>query len=628
MSAEDRTFETNPGIDMKGIVRAAYNNFTGGTKQGASTITQQYARAAADLTDVTYSRKLQEAVMAWKMDDDYTKAQIMDMYLNTVYFGRNAYGIEAAAFAYFNKSAKSLTLAEAIVLAGVIKSPGDGAFDPSVNLQAAKDRFDYIRKGLYEKPLAKFPQADMDALSFPTKFVKWSTKTATVNNKLGEPTGLVVQHALSELRQSGDPDFKDRPKGYIENAGFKIITTVDKRANDIAIDIADEKDPDSYLYKQPSNLQAALVSVQPGTGRVLAYFGGHNGAGSDYAGWYYDEDGTPTGYGAHPPGSSFKAYALAAALKEGISVKSYWASPKSMEFPKSGRTKSNPVRNSSSAKCQPVCNLIDSTVASLNVPFFGLTEQLGADKVIDMARAAGIQDMWASIDDKSVRQDLRKKTGADVTPYPFQTEVGIGQYPVTVVDHANGMATFAADGIRAQVHFVKSVTDGGKPIYSEQLPTGKDKPILNQNAINDLDYTLSKVEAGRLSDGTDSASKTGTWQYGKSTVENAHAWTVGYTKQLATAIWVGNKSKEKPLRLKSGQLIYGSTLGGPMYREFQSRVAKALDLKRESSVSPSSWATTRPATRRRPRRSSTRRRGPAAASTRCATPTVRSPADR
>lgn len=578
MSAEDRSFETNPGIDVGGALRAAVG---GGSSDGASTITMQYARMAADLADGSGSART--AAMAWKLDDQYSKQEILGFYVNGVYFGRAAYGIDAAAYAYFNKPAKELTLPEAMVLAGVIKSPGNSAFDPAVHPQEAQERWRYIRDGLIT--MGKISAADADKLTYPTTFVKWSPNKPAAGSGLDKPTGLVVQHALSELRQTAE--FKDKPKGYVENGGFRIVTTIDKAAEDAAIALADETATTSPLHGQPKNLQAALVAVQPGTGRVLAYFGGHNGAGTDYAGWYYDADDTPTGYGAHRPGATFHAYDLAAALKEGISLKSYWDSRSPKTFPKSGRGANNPVRNSSSAGCN-ACTLLQATTASLTTPFFGLTEQIGPDKVIDMARAAGVNDMWASVKDgdkvKLQRVDLRTAQGASVAKQ-FGTEVGIGQYPVTVLDQANGMATFGASGVRAEAHFVAKVLKADKVVYAEKLPTGTE-PIINENAANDLAYALSRAEVGKLPDGQRTAAITGTWHLDGSQVENAHAWTIGYSKNLAVAVWTGNKAKEQALRLADGQRVYGATLAGPIYRDFMVQVTKALALKPQPFGSP------------------------------------------
>src|SRR6266540_537002 len=170
---------------------------------------------------------------------------------------------------------------------------------------------------------------------------------------------------------------------------------------------------------------------------------------------------------------SFTVYDLAEAIRQKVSVKSHWDTPPVKEFPASGRTNGSPagpIRNAGSAKCQPDCMLWEATVASLNVTFFDLTEHLGPANVIDMASKAGVDAMWTTVPGRPdpVRVDLRGRAGTDVMS-SFSTEVGIGQYGITVLDHANGMATFAASGKRAEAHFVKSVTKGGEQVYAEKL---------------------------------------------------------------------------------------------------------------------------------------------------------------
>ena len=151
VSAEDSTFYTNSGVDFKGVIRAAWNNFTGGDRQGASTITQQYARNMADLDGITYARKIREAVIAMKLSQKYSKDQILWAYLNSVYFGRGTYGVEAAAQAYFKKDAQQLTVEEDMVLASLIKQPepnpadGTKGYDPANSLDNATYRWKYTR---------------------------------------------------------------------------------------------------------------------------------------------------------------------------------------------------------------------------------------------------------------------------------------------------------------------------------------------------------------------------------------------------------------------------------------------------------------------------------------------------
>ncbi|MEV6811302.1 transglycosylase domain-containing protein [Micromonospora sp. NPDC051296] len=620
VAAEDRTFWTNEGIDFKGVLRAAWANLTGGERQGASTITQQYARVAADLKGVTYSRKVREAVIAWKLDDEYSKEEILGFYLNTVPFGRGAYGIEAAAQAYFGKTvrrdapaAKQLTVAEAMVLCAMVKQPeanpddpeGQPGYDPERSPKARQnslDRWAYIRDGMVK--LGHLTPAEAADLAYPDT-VQPIDPTAN-RSGLDRPTGLVVNHVLSELRQT--EQFKDKPADYVRNGGFKIVSTIDKRVQDAAESAADirrDTAPEA-VRGQPKNWQAALVAVEPGTGRVLGYYGGNDGSGADYAGWYYDEDGEAAGFGQHPPGSSFKVYDLAAAVREEISVKRHFHSPDTKEFPASGRTKDSPagpIRNAERASCQPDCALWEATVASLNVTYFELTEKLGTDKVIDMATRAGVDSMWANKkgDSKPKRIELRGHPGAETAEH-FSTEVGIGQYGITVEDHANGMATFAAGGKRAEAHFVRSVTKGDEEILEEQLT--QTEVGLDEEAIAQLNWTLSRVRAARLDNGWDTAGKTGTWQAGQSTTKNLHTWMVGYTGALAAATWLGT-TDGKPLRTKDGSYaVYGASGAGPIWQQFMAEATAALKLDPDKyrfaepkfpNDAPPPTATTRPA---------------------------------
>jgi membrane peptidoglycan carboxypeptidase len=592
VAAEDQTFWTNEGIDVGGIARAAWNNVTGGDTQGASTITQQYARIAADLKGVTYSRKLREAVIAWKLKEKYSKEEILEFYLNTVPFGRGAYGIEAAAQTYLGKTAnrnaptnQQVTVSEAMVLVAMIKQPEPDpaapearpGYDPTrgpVALANSRGRWAYVRDAMVG--MGKLSRAEADALRYPETVREYDPSAR--QSGLDLPTGLAVFHALSELRQV-EP-FRGQPKGFIEDGGYRIVTTIDKRLQDAAVAAADirrDSAPDA-LRGQPKNWQAALVAVEPGTGRVLAYYGGNEGTGADYAGWYYDEDGEARGFGQHPPGSSFKVYDLAEALRRDISIESVWDAPPTKEFPASGRTRGStngPVRNAGSAPCQPRCTLLQSTVASLNVPFFELTEQLGFTNVIDMARKAGIDSMWSPVDGRSTRVDLTAKSSQELTSL-FSTEVGIGQYGVTVSNHANGLATLAAGGKRAPEHFVRLVTQDDQEVYVER--TNQTDIGLSANHIDLLNHTLSKVPTANLNNDWDVAGKTGTWQAGTSATRNAHVWMVGYTRALAAAVWVGTTDGKALVTKNGGTDVFGANYAGPIWRQFMSTALEALKL--------------------------------------------------
>jgi membrane peptidoglycan carboxypeptidase len=528
-------------------------------------IARSVVRTGYDLKGSGASTRLKVYVMARKLDDAYSKEQILETYLNAMPYGRGAFGIEAAARAYFGKSAEKdsrsvVSVAEAIALAALVDQTGG---EPS------QARWNEIRDAMVDLGYLTRPAAD--ALTFPTVRPQDPKRDTT---GLDRPTGLVVNHVLAELAAS--PQFKGKSWDFVRNAGYKIITTVDVRAQEALEKAIDPTQAGSPMNGQPKELQAAGVLVEPGTGRVLAYYGGASGTGSDYAGWYLDEEGVATGYGAHRTGSSFLPYALAAALKDGISLESMWDSRSGRKFP--GRTA--PIRNTSSCfaphgKKNGPCTLLGSTLASLEVPFYAVTQAIGSAAVLEMAKAAGIRDMWND-ERKRIALDEHQQM-SEVSPAEFSTEVSLGQYPVTVLDHATGMATFAAGGRRAAAHFVRQVVKGEEVYYSEKLPQEGEGRVLNEQQAADLTWALSQTQAGRLR-GIDTAGKTGSWIDG--TVPT-HAWMVGYTSRLAAAVWVGSAGRERPLRDSQGRAIFGAGLPAQIFTAAMSAAHADMKLKPE-----------------------------------------------
>jgi membrane peptidoglycan carboxypeptidase len=514
------------------------------------------------------------------------------MYLNIVYFGRGAYGAEAAAQVYFGKHAKDLTVEESMVLAGTVKDPGAGTYDPSTHPTTAQDRFtNYIKPNMLK--LKYITQDQFNTMKYPTNVLKPNSQLESAA-EFGKdtPTGLVVHHVMDELshltKANGQPLF---PGDDLKNGGYKIITTIDKDMEKAAVAAASHSSKTSPIYSQGANLQAALVAVQPKTGRVMAYYGNDDGSKLDYAGIYRDPvlgSGDWTG-AHHPPGSTFKVYTLAAALQAGISIDSWWYGPHSREFPKENRVKGKlgPITNSGSS-CQTGCPLWKALQQSMNTVFYAVGEKVGANKVLDVAHAMGINYMWAN-DSANPTGDRIALTGSNpgekLVPSRFSTELSIGQFGVTVQDQANGVATIAAGGIAAQEHFVAKVLRGAQTVYQEQLKLSNLNSIgITPEMITDEQWAMRQVldpNAGNgdkgviLSGNREAGGKTGTWQYGNQNNENAHAWFVGFTpNQLAAAVWVGNKDKEQPLRMKTGKKIFGATLPGPVWKAFMNAALK------------------------------------------------------
>jgi membrane peptidoglycan carboxypeptidase len=589
MAAEDKNFTEHNGIDMKGILRAAWNNFTGGDTQGASTITQQYARHAAELKEISYNRKLREAVLARKIEDKFTKDEILGRYLNSVYFGRGAYGIEAAVKAYFGNSRSSLvqpgqkgaiTAAEAAVIASVIKQPEPSAthqgYDPQNNLPDAKVRWEYTLNNMVEK--GWLAAADKPT-EYPAvkKFDPNACRTGCGNDK---PTYKITKYVKQELRAMGIDD-KEQAAG-----GLRITTTINSDVQKAAETAAARTSEESPMSELDKTYKSALVAVDPSDGQVLAYYGGANGTDWDYAGPNFAEDGSFLG-GGRPPGSSFKIYTLLAGLSAGYSFKTTWDSTLKRV---GGDAINNSNRNN--LKCDKRrCPLETATVESYNFPFYWLAQKMGAAKVIEAAHKAGVQ--YISDPDKiGARLDLSKTSESDLDR--FGSEVGFGQYAITVLDHANGVATLAADGVYNKAHFVKKVekrddkTGKFKPYKNEQL---KPKQAFDRNVVAAIDHVLQKIPPanGRsLRNGRDAIGKTGTWEYkdGKSG-ENGDAWMVGATRQIASAVWVGREKPVKkqmqllPIKKPGGGNMTGGSVPGQIWKVFMDEASKAIDKPNE-----------------------------------------------
>ncbi|MCW3813854.1 transglycosylase domain-containing protein [Micromonospora sp. DR5-3] len=593
-AAEDRNFYRHSGVDYKGIARAAWNNLTGGDKQGASTITQQYARNAFDnLNQDTYARKVKEAILASKLNDRYSKPEIMQHYLNVIYFGRGAYGIQAAAQTYFGKDVSKLTVAEAAVLAALIKQPEPSAthrgYDPADNLQAAKDRWDYVIQGMITEGWLDAAGKQPHPTEYPLKALKPKPKNASGLTNVGKtPNGNIVNYVKSELRdlklctddEAAATLEKPLCSQALQKGGYRITTTIDKKMQAAALEAAQRKSKGSELDGQPTNLMAAVVSIDPQSGEVRAYYGGDDGTGTDYAGKNYDDSGAVSG--GHSPGSSFKIYTLAAALKEGISIKSRWKgtafTPDGVEFK---------VSNAGADKvsCGDSCTLELSTLKSLNVPFYYITEKIGADKVLDMAKRAGVTTMWRTDTNPAKGYDLTKSDPKDLAPNPFFNVIGYGQYPITVLDHANGVATFANQGVYHKAHFIRKVERQDQTGKWRLLsgPSKKGEQRIPKDIVADVTSVLEQYPAKSshrpLANGRKVAEKTGTWELNAKTTDNGDAWMIGYTPQLATAVWVGNVKDRKAIKTKGGANISGAGMPGAIFQRFMNDALKGKEKK-------------------------------------------------
>ena len=521
LAAEDRGFYTEPGISPKGIARALFTNVKGGggIQQGGSTITQQYAKNAYLTQNRTYTRKIKEAFIALKLSRKLEKNDILERYLNTIYFGRGASGIEVAAKTYFNRSAKDLTVAQGAVLAATIRSPA--AYDPTRHPERAKDRFEYVLDGMVKK--GWLSAEEKAAVRYPSVLKPGEGNAAKANDRKG-PKGYVIDQVEEELAGQGFSE--DR----LAQGGFVVRTTLRRKAQEAAVKAVQDAIPSSTEQSQPVG---ALVSVMPRTGEVWAYYGGSAGnASTDYAAGE-----------TRQPGSSFKPYVLAAALEEGtgLGTKLDGASPQEICGQKINNDEGDPRLGRT--------DLVKGLALSVNTVYYRLACDTGPTKVKELAYRAGI----------SGARKLAEKGGDTAAG------IGLGIYEVSVLDQATGYATFAAGGMQNEVHFVKSVSTGDEMVFEAQENKERafdediaaDATFAMQAVVDDGTGTRAKV------DGRPTAGKTGTTQ------ENVDAWFCGFTPQLATAVWVGRPDR-KPLRgvLGSERGVYGGTIPAKIFAQY------------------------------------------------------------
>ncbi|MFI5585118.1 transglycosylase domain-containing protein [Amycolatopsis sp. NPDC051758] len=540
IATEDASFETNSGFDIGGILRAGYNQVTGGSG-GGSTISQQYIKNASGDDDPTLTRKWVELAKSFKMNQTYEKADIITAYLNIIYFGRGAYGVQAAAQAYFGKDVGALDYSQSALLAGLIQQPGR-----SENTAVATGRWttalDRMLKNGYLTP------AQRAAAKFPTPIPLRESREAGALNP------FIKKQVKAELAAQGIDE-----KQYY-SGGFQVFTTIDPQAQQaaetaVAEGMADQTD---------DRILNALVAVDPKTGGVLAYHGGDaivkGPNGEDQAGRDWADE-------PHNPGSSMKPFDLAAFLKLGRGLDARFDGTSPRTFPGVDL----PIRNAGdSSSCSEQCTVSEAMQRSTNTVFYDMV--LNVTKPSGVAEAA--QEAGIRTSDNGGRSKLF--TGDN------NISIGGGGTQVTAADMASGYATFAAGGVQRDRHFVQKVTNAnGETAYE-----AKDR---SADAFADNDASKSAQIAGNVTAalapviqfsrltcpaGHECAGKTGTQQHTPQNDEpasaanaNSQTWMVGYTPSVSAAVWVGSDG-DKALRGPGGAPLFGSTLAGPIWDRF------------------------------------------------------------
>lgn len=563
IAIEDQRFLQHSGIDIRGTLRASLSTSTGSQVQGGSTITQQYVKqillTAAQTpeeqraaTAVTLSRKIREARYAIGLENKLSKKQILAGYLNIAYFGAGSYGVEIAARRYFSVHANALSLTQAATLAGLVQNPS--RYDPT--------RFPDVATARRNEVLNAMAHA-----GYITTQVAQEAKQVDIQSDLNPseiPNGCTTSEApffcdyvLTVLRDN--PVFGDTPEArarLLDIGGLTIRTSLDLKAQRAAQKAANNQIPPT----DPSNKAVGITMVKPGTGEIVAMaqnrLWGRSGKGRTAVNYNapLDHDGT-VGFQA---GSTFKAFTIGAALKQGWDPYKVLPAPQKKTFKNftecEGGAKIAPytVKNSTGSGG---FNMLSGTAHSINTYFVGLEEKIGLCGPPAMAAAAGV----------------KQGNGEDLKAYPCFT---LGCFDVTTLDMANAMATFSAHGIHCDPIAIDQIVDRN----------GKDVPVPSANCTRTIDLavadSVTAILAGvidgpvsgrtgqKMYFGRPAAGKTGT------TDSSAAVWFVGYTPDLAAAVWVGDPRGGQRYPMKNLTIngryysqVFGSLMPGPVWRE-------------------------------------------------------------
>lgn len=539
IAIENQSFWTDKGISVWGMARGAVSILTGGNVQGGSTITQQYIKILYLTSDQSMSRKAKELILAYKMGQELSKEQILEGYLNTIYFGRGAYGIQAASKAFFGVNAKDLNLSQAVTLAALLNDPG-GFDPPRGNVKLLLERYQVTLNNMVEMgtitaaqraevytKLPDFPQQQKDS-------------------RYGGPKGFLVKMVENELRAKGFTE------AQVKGGGLRVITTIDPALQDAAVTAAQKNlaaaGKNARSGADPAALRAGLASVQVGTGELLALYGGADYV-ADSANWAT----TP-----RQTASVFKINAVVAALQNGFSLNTMLNG--NTYTPRGDK---EPVYNSGNANYGQI-TLLKATANSVNTAFVDLVEKMpdGPNQVVKAANALGIPT------DASWQVNLDNR-------------IALGSAEVSPLAEATGLATLANEGVYVPTHIVKEVRDAkGAVVYTADT---KGEQRISKDVAADATYALTKVvsegTASRLSSlGYPSAGKTGTKADGKLT---RAAWFAGTTKQVATAVdfMAGTSGYEdlNPYRASGSSSFFGSSYPAATWLDYMKVAMKGLD---------------------------------------------------
>jgi len=515
IAAEDRRFYSHSGLDPIGITRALWSNLRSSGTQGGSTITQQLVKNQYLSSERTLWRKAREAVLAAKLERTADKDEILERYLNTVYFGRGAYGIEAAARAYFDTSAAELDLPQAALLIGLLRSPETG--DPTSDPEEAKARRDQVIQDLVETGDITAEEGEA-AVASPVE----ATDTEA---QVTELTAGMAPHFVEWVREQ---TIEALGEDALYSNGLVVQTTLDLKAQAAAEQAVAE------VLTDPAGPQAAVVALDT-DGAIRAHVGGR-----DFEALQVDlVRGGEGGGSGRQPGSTFKPFVLQAALEQGITLGDRYAAPPTIDLTVDGQPWT--VSNYGGSGFGDL-TVADATASSVNTVYAQLLAEVGPAAVADSASRSGID--------------------AELEAFP---SIALGVEEVSPLDLASAYLTYADDGARAEPYAIVRIEDSDGNLLWEpdrsEPEEGAIDPEISRAVTHALRGVIEGGTGGAADIGRPAAGKTGTTQ------DNVDAWFAGYVPGYAAVVWMGYP-EPAPMEDVQGRNVTGGSFPAEIWGRF------------------------------------------------------------